>query len=79
MKKELELLFGNFGLQSAAEMSRLIVEIQALALFTRSIDGAPGFLNPAIEPSRITVRRGGSEDRVERLRSRFGQADPGCP
>jgi pimeloyl-ACP methyl ester carboxylesterase/DNA-binding CsgD family transcriptional regulator len=61
VKKELELLFGNFGLQSAAEMSRLIVEIQALALFTRSIDGAPGFLNPAIEPSRITVRRGGKE------------------
>lgn len=61
VKKELELLFDNFGVQSAAEMSRLIVEIQALALFTRSIDGAPGFLNPAIEPSRITVRRGGQE------------------
>lgn len=56
VKKEMELLFANFGVQSAAELSRLIVEVQALRLFARSIDGAPGFLDAAIEPSRFAVR-----------------------
>ena len=56
VKKEMELLFANFGVQSAAELARLIVEVQALRLFARSIDGAPGFLDAAIEPSRFTVR-----------------------
>lgn len=56
VKKELEQLFANFGVQSAAELARLIVEVQALRLFARSIDGAPGFLDPAIEPSRFAVR-----------------------
>lgn len=56
VKKEMELLFANFGVQSAAELSRLIVEVQALRLFARSIDAAPGFLDAAIEPSRFAVR-----------------------
>lgn len=61
IKKELELLFAAFGLQSSAQLSRLIVEVRALRLFARSIDGAPGFLDPAIEPSRFTMRRNGLE------------------
>jgi len=56
VKKEMELLFANFGVQSAADLARLIVEVQALRLFARSIDGAPGFLDAAIEPSRFTLR-----------------------
>lgn len=56
VKKELELLFANFGVQSASELARLIVETQALRLFARSIDGAPGFLDAAIEPTRLAVR-----------------------
>ncbi len=61
VKKELELVFGNLGLGSAAELSRLIVEVQALRLFARSTDGAPGFIDPAIEPSRFAVRPNGRE------------------
>lgn len=56
IKKDLELLYGNFGVQSAAELARVIVEVQALRLFARSIDGAPGFIDTAIEPSRLAVR-----------------------
>lgn len=56
VKKELELLYTNFGVQSATELARLIVEVKALRLFARSIDGAPGFLAPAIEPSRFAIR-----------------------
>ncbi|MES2700852.1 MAG: alpha/beta fold hydrolase, partial [Pseudomonadota bacterium] len=56
VKKEMEQMFANFGVQSAAELARLIVEVQALRLFARSIDGAPGFLDAAIEPSRFTLR-----------------------
>lgn len=56
IKKDLELLYANFGVQSATELSRLIVEVKALRLFARSIDGAPGFLAAAIEPTRFAVR-----------------------
>lgn len=56
VKKELELLFANFGVQSAAELARLIVEAQALRSFARSIDGAPGFLDASIEPTRLALR-----------------------
>lgn len=56
VKKELELLYANFGVQSATELARLIVEVKALRLFARSIDGAPGFLATAIEPSRFAIR-----------------------
>lgn len=59
IKKELEALFANFGLSSAAQLSRLITEAQALRLFARSTDNAPGFLDPAIEPSRFAVRPNG--------------------
>lgn len=61
VKKELELLYAHLGLSSAAELARLIVEVQALRIFTRSTDSAPGFLDAAIEPSRIAVRPGGRE------------------
>ncbi len=61
VKKELELLFANFGVQSASELARLIIETQALRLFGRSIDGAPGFLDAAIEPTRLAVRPQTSE------------------
>jgi pimeloyl-ACP methyl ester carboxylesterase/DNA-binding CsgD family transcriptional regulator len=56
VKKELELLYANFGVQSATDLARLIVEVKALRLFARSIDGAPGFLATAIEPSRFAMR-----------------------
>lgn len=59
IKKELETLYANFGIKSAVELSRLITEAQALRLFARSIDNAPGFLDPAIEPSRFAVRPNG--------------------
>ncbi|MCX7284894.1 MAG: hypothetical protein NTX28_12760 [Novosphingobium sp.] len=61
VKKELELLYASTGVQSAAGLARLIVEVQALRLFARSIDGAPGFLDAAIEPTRLTVRPGTTE------------------
>lgn len=59
IKKELQLLYATFGLQSAAELARLMTEAQALRQFARSIDNAPGFLDPAIEPSRFTMRPNG--------------------
>lgn len=61
IKKELEALYLNFGLQSAGELARLMAEVQALRLFARSVEAAPGFLDPAIEPSRFTVRPNGLE------------------
>lgn len=61
VKRELESLYAHFDLQSSAELSRLIVEVQALRLFARSIDAAPGFLDAAIEPSRFTARANGLE------------------
>lgn len=60
-KKELELIFSTLGITSAAELSRLIVEVQALSILARATDGAPGFLDPAIEPARFTVRPNGRE------------------
>lgn len=59
IKKELEALFANFGINSAVELARLVTEAQALRLFARSTDNAPGFLDPAIEPSRLAVRPNG--------------------
>ena len=59
IKKELEALFASLGVKSAAELSRLITEAQALRMFARSTDNAPGFLDPAIEPSRFAVRPNG--------------------
>jgi DNA-binding CsgD family transcriptional regulator len=61
VKKELELVFASLGLSSAAELSRLIVEVQALSMLGRATDGATGFLDPAIEPARFTVRPNGRE------------------
>lgn len=59
IKKELEALFANFGIKSAAELSRLVTEVQALRVFARSTDNAPGFVDPAIEPSHFSVRPNG--------------------
>jgi pimeloyl-ACP methyl ester carboxylesterase/DNA-binding CsgD family transcriptional regulator len=59
IKKELEALFANFGIKSAAELSRLLTEVQALRMFARSTDNAPGFVDPAIEPSHFSVRPNG--------------------
>lgn len=59
IKKELQVLFATFGLQSASELARLMTEANALRLFARSIDNAPGFLDPAIEPSRFSIRPNG--------------------
>lgn len=59
IKKELHQLFATVGAKSAAELARLITEAQALKMFARSIDNAPGFLDPAIEPSRYSIRPNG--------------------
>ncbi|MFM6931937.1 MAG: alpha/beta fold hydrolase [Novosphingobium sp.] len=56
IKKEMQLLFATFGLQSAIELARLVTEAQALRSFARAIDNPPGFLDPAIEPSRFLIR-----------------------
>ncbi len=61
VRKELEFIYGSTGISSAAELSRLIIELQALSVLARATDGAPGFLNPAIEPSRFFVRDTGRE------------------
>ena len=59
IKKELQILFATFGLQSAAELTRLITESQALRSFARAIDNPPGFLDLSIEPSRFLIRPNG--------------------
>ena len=59
IKKEMQALFATFGLQSAAELTRLITESQALRSFARTIDNPPGFLDLSIEPSRFSVRPNG--------------------
>lgn len=56
IRKELQLLYSSLGVRSATDLARLITEMQALRLFARSVDNAPGFLDPAIEPSRFSVR-----------------------
>ncbi|AMS29977.1 MAG TPA: hypothetical protein DIU09_15965 [Hyphomonadaceae bacterium] len=56
VKKELELIYTNLQIESAAELSRIMVEVQALRAFARTTDGAPGFLDRAIEPARFAVR-----------------------
>ncbi len=60
-KKELELIFATLGVASAAQLSRLVVEVQALGTLARATDGAPGFLDPSIEPARFAVRPNGRE------------------
>lgn len=59
IKKEMQTLFATFGLQSAAELTRLITESQALRSFARTIDNPPGFLDLSIEPSRFSIRPNG--------------------
>ncbi len=61
VKKELDNLFASLGVRTAAELAKLIAEIQALRLFARSTAGAPGFLDPAIEPSRFSIRPEGRQ------------------
>lgn len=61
VRKELETVYETLGLASAAELSRLIVEVQALNVLARATDTAPGFLDPAVEPARTTVRTTGRE------------------
>lgn len=61
IKKELDCIFASLGVRTAAELARLVTEIQALRLFARSTAGAPGFLDPAIEPSRFSIRPEGRQ------------------
>jgi pimeloyl-ACP methyl ester carboxylesterase/DNA-binding CsgD family transcriptional regulator len=61
VKKDLELIFASLGVASAAELARLIVEVQALSILARATDGAPGFLDPGIEPARYAIRPNGRE------------------
>ena len=61
VKKELDNIFASLGVRTAAELAKLIAEIQALRLFARSTAGAPGFLDPAIEPSRFSIRPEGRQ------------------
>lgn len=56
VKKELEVIFAVLGIGTAAELARLVVEVRALRLFARSTDGALGFFDPAIEPTRFLSR-----------------------
>ncbi len=59
INKELQALYPTLGVSSAIELSRLITEMQALRLFARATDNAPGFSDPAIEPARYSARRDG--------------------
>lgn len=59
VNKELQALFPTLGVSTATELSRLITEMQALHLFARATDNAPGFSDPAIEPSRYSARPAG--------------------
>lgn len=61
IKKELDSLFASLGVRTAAELARLVTEIQALRLFARSTASAPGFLDPGIEPSRFSIRPEGRQ------------------
>lgn len=61
VRKELEFIYANLQVQSAAELSRLIVEVQALRAFARATNGTPGFLDPTIEPARFAIRPNGNE------------------
>lgn len=56
VKKELEAIFAILDIATAAELARLVVEVRALRLFARSTDGALGFFDPAIEPTRFLSR-----------------------
>lgn len=60
VKKELEQIYAVLGLASAAELARLVVEVRALRLFARSTDGATGFFDPQVEPTRLTPRGDGT-------------------
>lgn len=61
VKKELETIYATLGVASAAELARLVVEVGALRLLARSTDGAPGYSDPAVEPTRLTLRGRGGE------------------
>ena len=61
VRKELEFIYANLQVQTAAELSRLIVEVQALRAFARATNGTPGFLDPTIEPARFAMRPNGCE------------------
>lgn len=56
IKKDLEHIFAVLGVASAAELARLVVEVRALRAFARSTDGALGFFDPSIEPTRFLSR-----------------------
>lgn len=56
IKKELETVFSVLGIATAAELARLVVEVRALHLFARTTDGALGFFDPSIEPTRFLSR-----------------------
>lgn len=56
VKKEMEAIFSILGITSAVELARLVVEVRALRLFARSTDGALGFFDPSIEPTRFLSR-----------------------
>lgn len=56
IKKELEQVFAILGVTSAAELAKLVVEVRALRAFARSTDGALGFFDPSIEPTRFLSR-----------------------
>lgn len=60
VKKDLEIVFSTLGVSSAAELSRLVCEVRALRLFTRSTDGALGLYDPVSEPTRLTPRAAGN-------------------
>ncbi len=60
-KKELAAIYSILGVGSAAELARFIAEVQAMRAFTRTTDGAPGYLDFDIEPTRRTPRIGTKE------------------
>lgn len=59
VKKELEAIYATLGVESSAELARLVAEARALRLVARATDAAPGFLDPAFEPTRLHTRPAG--------------------
>lgn len=60
VKKELEAIYAALGVESSAELARLVAEARALRLVARATDAAPGFLDPAFEPTRLYTRPNGN-------------------
>lgn len=56
INKEMQAIYPALAVSTAADLARLITEMQALRLFARATDNAPGFHDHAIEPSRYSVR-----------------------